>query len=353
MASLAANSIANFAARRIASLFILMLGFRGGLLLAATPATQSDRYATLTAEYMSGNWDELQADLKATSPDSVALSPAQKADIDYIKQTLTECRPWWWIRCKQGKRTQLRATIFNLPVTALYDPQQKQGMNVRFTQDSTDVTLGWDSGDMDNPAPAEHGFSKGDLSVSAIWCTLGMTAGYLQVPYQSLINMNEADKVKLTAKLDFRGNLAAAYYSNPRSRRWWTFLSLQYFEPRYQASPIVMSREALGAMFVDELVAHRAKYPSIQLPDTVQADDAETKLALAVHGRIERHEWTFAEDKSIRQAVKQFALANQLLIRTGGPVVLPSGLQMSLDPQEDTTLRLKRDLWLVEKLSEK
>jgi hypothetical protein len=85
----------------------------------------------------------------------------------------------------------------------------------------------------------------------------------------------------------------------------------------------------------------------------VEADGAETKLAGAVHGWIEHHDWSFAEDKSIREAIKQFALANQLLIRTGGPVVLPSGLQLSLDPQEDKVCRLKRDLWVVEQMSEK
>ena len=98
-------------------------------------------------------------------------------------------------------------------------------------------------------------------------------------------------------------------------------------------------------------MAHRAKYPSIQLPALADADNAEGKLALSVHDWIEKHEWTLAEDKSIREAIKAFALANQSLVRTGGLVQLPSGQQVSLDPAPDIGLRVKRDTWIVQKLA--
>jgi hypothetical protein len=331
----------------------LLVGFAAWPILAAEPSTLSENYDKLVSEYMAGKWDDLQIDLKASSTQPSTFTTAQKADIDYIRQTLLECHPLWWVRCKAGKRTQVKASIFGISVTGLYDPLQKEGMRVRFSQDSTDVTLGWAASDMDNPAQAEHGFTKGELNAASIWSSLGMTAGYSQVPFQSLINLSDADKAKLTCELDFRGGLAAAYDGNPRTRRWWFFLAMHYYRPPYQKSPFLMSRKALGAMFAEEVVAHRAKYPSIELPDSVDAEDAEAKVTAAVHDWIERHDWTLAEDKSIRDATKAFALANQSVMRTGGPVQLPSGLQISLDPQKDGELRLKRDQWVVQTLAKK
>ena len=120
------------------------------------------------------------------------------------------------------------------------------------------------------------------------------------------MNSNDSDRLKLTRVLDFRGDLAAAYYGNPRTRQWWYFLSLHYYRPQYQKSPIVMSRKALGAMFVAELATHPDRYPSIKLPGSLNPQDAEEKLVAAVHDRIERHGWTFAEDKLIRDATRAF-----------------------------------------------
>jgi len=323
----------------------------GAALCAADPPTTAPTYDNLVSEYMAGSWDELASDLKASYGQPNTLTAAQKTDVRYINQTLAECRPAWWKACKAGKRTQVRASIFGLPVSGLYDPEQKQGMNVRFSEHTQQVAFGWAADDMDNPAPAQHGFSKGELGAGGIWSTLGMTASYIPLPFQSLINLTEADRIKLTCKLDFRGNLAAAYYGNPRTRQWWFFLALDYYKPEYQRSPIVMSRRALAAMFVAELAAHSAQYPSIELPPGLGSDDIEQKLVAAVHDRIETHGWTLAEDKLIREATRAFALANASVMRTGGPVKLGNGLLVSLEIADDPPLQLKRDQWLEQQLA--
>jgi hypothetical protein len=320
-------------------------------ILAADPATQSSSYESLVSQYMDGKWADLENDLKASARQTVALTPSQRADVEYIRQTLSECRPPWWMRCKAGKRTQIRQTIFNVPVVALYDPLQKGSMNVRFSENTRDFTLGWASADMDSPAPAEHGFTRGELNGASIWSTLGMSGAYAQVPFSGLMNLSMADKIKLTRDLDFRGSVAAAYYGNPRTRRWWFFLALHYYRPQYAPSPVVMSRRALGAMFVAEVLAHRAQYSSIKLPDTVDPKNAEQQLVMAVHNIIEKRAWSFAEDRLIRSATRAFAIANQSVILTGGPVKLANGTQVSLDPKMDADLQIKRDAWLVEALA--
>ena len=212
------------------------------------------------------------------------------------------------------------------------------------------ITLGWPAGEMDNAAQAEHGFTKGELNGYVVWSTLGMTQVYLTIPFQSMVNLSQADNLKLTRVLDFRGNVAAAYYASPRSRQWALFLSMHYYQSKYQKSSNVMSRKALGAMFAAEVLAHRSDYPSVPFPDTLAPDNAEESLVAGFHKWIEKHQWTFAEDKLMRDALRAFALANNPVIRTGGPVKLANGLEVALDPDADAVLRAKRDRWLAQKL---
>jgi hypothetical protein len=227
---------------------------------------------------------------------------------------------------------------------------QKQELNIQFSGDEKTFTLGLVPGDMDSTQQAEHGFTKGELGAGGIWSALGMASGYLQVSLSSMMNFGEVEKLKFTRAVNFRGDLAAAYYGNPRTRQWWLFLALHYYKPQYQKSPIVMSRKALGAMFVAELAAHPDQYPSIKLPAKLETDHAEEKLVMSVQDQIERHGWTLKEDQRIRDAIKAFAIANTSVIHTGGPVKLSNGLQISLDPKEDLPLQLKRNQWFVQQL---
>ena len=184
-----------FPSLRLALIAGLFASFCGVAALAA-PSTQSNTYTKLVSDYMSGKWDDVQTNLKASSTQPSTFDARRR------RMSITSGRRWPNAGPGGGdarrQATKVKATIFNIPITAMYDPQQKLGTNVHFTEDSTDVTVGWTFGDMDSDQPAEHGFSKGDLSNSGIWCTLGETAGYLQVPFQSLINLSDADKVKLT-----------------------------------------------------------------------------------------------------------------------------------------------------------
>jgi hypothetical protein len=325
-----------------------LLSLLGGRVVAADPSPAKEAYDKLVSQYMAGQWDDLETSIKANPHLYVKLTTPQKADWDYINQTLTECHPAWWNQAKSGKLTQIKMSVFGTSLTALYDPTQKQSMNASFNGDVKTFKLGWVAAEMDNPDQAEHGFTKGELAGDGVWSTLGEAAAYSQLSQQALMSVSsEDDKTKLFRVLDFRGAVTAAYYGTPRMRQWWYFLALHYYRPEYEKQPNVMSRKALGAMFVAELAAHPRLYPSIKLPVVPYDEGAEEQMVTSVHDRIEKHGWTLAEDKLIRDATKAFALANSAVIRTGGPVQLANGLQVSLDPAADAALRVKRDQWLV------
>lgn len=109
---------------------------------------------------------------------------------------------------------------------------------------------------------------------------------------------------------------------------------------------IVNSRRAVGSMFLAEVVAHPAKYPSISLPQTLPDEKIEENLCIALKNHIEKHPWTFAEDKSLREQIKAFELLNHKELIQTGKVKLPNGLFVALDPAADDANQTARDNWL-------
>jgi hypothetical protein len=205
---------------------------------------------------------------------------------------------------------------------------------------------------MDDPAQAEHGFSKGDLNGMEVWSLLGMARVWLQTPGRTVAGLNEKEQLRMQRRLDFRGNVTALYYGAPKSRRWVLFLSLLTWLDKYADLPTVNSRKAGGSMFLAEVLGNPARYPSLPLPKTLDADGAEQKLAEHYRNLIEHQGWTIAEDKALREAIKKFAAVNDASVFQTEKVTLPNKLVISMDPTTDAPLRAKRDTWLKARFDE-
>jgi hypothetical protein len=107
-----------------------------------------------------------------------------------------------------------------------------------------------------------------------------------------------------------------------------------------------MGRKALAALFMTEVLGNPAAYPSIALPQSVPAKNAEATLALALLHTVEKNPWSFAEDNALRTAVKKFSNVNAMKTYTAGLVTLPNKLTLSLDPASDAPLQPQRDAWI-------
>jgi hypothetical protein len=259
---------------------------------------------------------------------------------------VAECREPWWKQTKAGRQTPIRVSLFGRPLSVAYDPAGKGGVEMKTVGGAIVLAVSWPAADMDNPAHAEHGFSKGDLNSLSVWATLGMAQVWSQMSPQALATLTERDKLRLIRYQDFRGNLAGLYYGMPRARRWGEFLYLLMWLDKYKEMPIRNSRKACAAMFLAEFLANPAKYPSLTLPDALPADGAEEKLAQHVRARIEKHGWTVAEDKALREALQAFAKSNDAAVYQTETVTLPNKLKVALDPEADAAFRPKRDAWL-------
>jgi hypothetical protein len=303
----------------------------------------------LTTDYLNGNWDAVESALKIHAKEIDKLPAAEKTDASAIAAATAECHPAWWKLCKAGKKIAFHPTVWNRRLDADFDPGNT-GCKYNNTDGSARFDLGWDVGDMDSTARGEHGFTKGEIAELGVWMTLGSADAWTMVPISAMENTTEDSRAALTRYIDFRSCVTGAYYGSPRSRRWALFLYLNTYLPKYSKMSTQMSREAVGAMLINELLANPEKYPSIQLPKALPDDRTEDAAAGAVKSWIERHPWTLAEDIALRESIKQFAVANSASVLKTDTVKLPNKLLVSLDPEKDKPLALKRDAWIRSRL---
>lgn len=304
-------------------------------------------YQHLCSEYLDGKWDDLVADINARSKQIATLTDSEAEDVKYIQKTLTECYQPWWKQTKAGKKIPLRPFLWGRVLTLTFDPEAKNSIEMKTEAGQTTAIVNWKTDDVDSTDEAEHGFTKGELTGVGIWGNMATADCWVRLGQTELMNLikTDAGKTTLARYTAFRSDLTASYYGMPRVRRWDLFLSLLWFNEKYAASATVMSRRAVGAALVAEIVAHADKYPSIQLPDKCPDDNQEEKIALHLKDWIERHGWTVAEDRTMRAMLKTFAANDQGMLKSG-TVTLINGLNVALDLEKDKDLRAKRDAWL-------
>ena len=340
--------------KKVKYLATCVCGFLSALIpaLLASPAFAADTPAfvsDLTTDYMNGNWDAVESALKDHAKEIPTLPAQQRADVTTISSAFSECHQSWWKLCKGGKKFAFRPVVWNRRLDADYQPTNT-GAKYTNTEGQVHFDIGWDPADMESSANGEHGFTKGEIAELSIWMTLGSADAWPMVPISSLENTTEDGRTALTRFVDFRSCVTGACYGSPRVRRWALFLYLNTYLPKYNKMSTQMSREAVGAMFLHELLANPAKYPSIKLPKSLPDDNTEEKCAGQVKAWIERHPWTLAEDQSLRDMLKRFATANSATVYKTATVVLPDKLSVALDPEKDKPLAQKRDAWIKSQL---
>jgi len=321
--------------------------------LATTQATDpSGVYQQITAEYIAAQWDKLPAEFAKTR-DIAAMTKDQQADVTYIKQAMADGRAAWWDAVKKGTKTPIPYRIWFKNINATFDPALTPGQ-IQMQSNAAGVvavSMFWQTSDMDSPDQAEHGFTKGDLAYVGIWGALE-TANLFTTLNQKLAGLSQADKLKFERLEQFRATVAAAYYGTPRARRWAAFLSCDAYLGSHLTAENFIPRRPFAVFLEEEIVSHPTKYPSIRLPRNQKAETVESTLANNLMNQFERTTLTFAEDKALRDAIKDFSLANGTQIFDTGKMTLPSKLPMALDPDQDGNGAVARGQWLIDEIAQ-
>ena len=301
----------------------------GGVTAARTTAATldaNDLHDVLVGQYMNGKWEDLEKDLTAKKLEIDKFTGVEAADMKYIRQTMAECRPAWWAKCKENQLFEFRPVVWGHGLRASFDPRQTLEWSIKFNSSIAVVSFKWNAADMDSADKAkdEGGYSKGDLVDWKVWQVMGAAEADAMVPFQSQVGMTAVQKQQLQRFTDFYGNLTGIYYGTPTARRWALALSCAAWLKVNTSVAIVNSRKAAGSMFLAEIVSHRAKYPSIKLPETVPDEHSEAAICTALEKWIAVHPWTLAEDKALREELKTFATTNKHDLPQTGRVRLPN-----------------------------
>jgi hypothetical protein len=333
--------------RVCAALLALFVPVTARAVVDAGGGASGGLYTEIVTQYLNGKWDEVNGEFTRDAKGIIALPAAQRADVEYIRRTIPECRPAWWQQCKAGQMVKFRPVVWGHAIAATYDPAAKGGLRIDYVNGVGSVVLNWNAADMDNPAVAgELEFNKGEQLDLDIWTNFGTAHSWAAIPPRAQLNMSEQEKVQRDRYLAFRGNITAAYYATPRARRLALWQAVSGWSHEYDKSQTVMSVRALGILFAAEVLGHPQTYPSVKWPEEPPADGAESKMIWALQEWIRHHELPLAEDKALREAIKAFATANEGKTRQTSKATLSNGLSLSLDPAEDQPFSVQRDAWL-------
>jgi len=314
---------------------------------AAAESKGDELLARITAAYMDGNWEELDKALAARPAEMARLNRTQRAEIDYVRQAAAECRPTWWNTLKAGKKAAFALTVWGKPVNVSYDPDGKSETNFKAGEAKVEMKLGAEGLSVDSPDSGEFGFLKGDLAGYMIWHSMGGAAAFSNFPQKQLAVVGEKDQLRFGLYKDFRGNLTVMYYGTPPLRRWALHISLAAYMPEYSKPDMAAARRAASAVLLTEVLRSPATYPSLPLPDTLDAENAEEKLATHFKFMIKRQSaWTIAEEKAFRAAVRVFANANEQKVLETGKVTLPNNLTLAMMPGDDNQYQPQRDKFI-------
>jgi hypothetical protein len=325
----------------------------GSAVFAQTPTVapaSGEPYHRLLDAYMGGKWDEVERMFSGSGRELQAIPVSERPKVNYMRESLAEGRPPWWRRSKAGEKFEFAPNVWGRVVNFTFDPGAKFPVQSSLVRGQLALTVSWPTSDMDNPAAAERGFSKGDAASFGVWSALGMAEAWSGIPVEAQSNLKEDARVLMQQYLEFRSNLTEVYYASPSARRLGLWLCLVMYVGENAGNPVRTAREAVAAMFMSEVAAHPMRYPSIQLPRALPAEGIEEKLAGALRLWIEKHGWTLAEDKFLRDSIADFAKVNGRQAHLKGQVALANGLLIALDPEKDKLLRPKRELWFKSKL---
>ncbi len=314
-------------------------------------SSNSALHDEILSKYMTGDWDDLEKQITSQEKDIEKLPKDQLADVRYIVSALSDCHPKWWDLTKAGGKGVIHPSVWGRQAEMLFQNDESFHLNISSGPGGTQVSIYWPADQMESTAPGEHGFSKGDLAGVPIWGQIEQAAIDSSITPQRINQLEGTSKAAFDRYGGFEQLVTAAYYGKPRTRQWAFFLGLDAYFGDHMTESGFIPRKPVGAMFIAEIVGHPKQYPDFRLPSAVDPNTAENRLANGLFLEIGNARLSFAEDKALRDAVKQFAAANGSSVLNTGRVTLSNKQIVSLDPAQDAAPVEKRNKWLSDALA--
>ncbi len=334
----------------------------------AKPLTETEKAAIaghdlLVDAYLKNDFEAIEANLKVTSAGIYKLSTEQRANVEYIRRAAQEQRPTWWPKTKSSANSSFQSGIWGKPLMTNYVPADELGvqMPVDVRDGKLIMVVSWRPTNVDNPRAADGalaktlGVTKGDIGEVVVWHELGHlfissafsadTAYELYTKYELLYGHLQ----------EFFADMTAIYHATPHARRIALVLRLDSLDPPYgkyrEIEPHTRGANAIGSMFLSEVLMDPSKWPNVHLPPKVPETEPELKTIVYVYEHFTAT-WTFAEDKAMREwALKVVKTQGDQIFRSKGMIPLQEKNSFSLMEAQDREFQKKRDAWVTSKLN--
>jgi len=318
-------------------------------------------YDQLVDAYLHSRWDEMAEAQKAIGRRTSLLSAEQREDLRYIRMAMAKIRPPWWEFAKSPTGASFQAEVWNLSIPVLFEPSDKGGFNFQISGGRVLINVSWNPASIESTEPATdkklavHGCTLGDETELAIWRTLTqsrMLGSMTPAGVIETFSANSPKRMPFEFFQEFRAKLEILKNCSPGARRMEMVCIMAGFTNPQSDTPDARTRQALGHMFLATWLEDPSKWPSVQLPRAMPADDHLLRtLAMAVKTKINATStWTVAEDRALREAAERFCRANGQEVLESGKVTLPNGKTFVFVPAADEPFRADRDAWLKERL---
>jgi len=319
-------------------------------------------YDQVVDAYLHSRWNEMAEAEKALGRRTSLLSPEQREDLRYIRMAMAKIRPRWWEFAKSPTGASFQAEVWNLAVPVLFEPSDKGGFNFQISGGQILITVSWNPAHLESTEPAVdkklavHGCTMGDEMELAIWRTLTQSRLIGSMTPAAVIETftaNSPKRMPFEYFQEFRAKLEILKNCSPGARRMEMVCIMAGFTNPDSDTPDARTRRALGHMFLATWLEDPSKWPSVQLPRAMPADDHLLRtLAMSVKTKINASRpWTVAEDRALREAAERFCRANGEEVLESGKVTLPNGKTFAFLPAADEPFRPERDAWLKARLA--
>ena len=324
------------------------------------PAEVMDAYKKLVNLYLQGNRVPLAEELKNSSKFAYRLPLDLRKNIDWIRQVAPEQRPAWWVNTKSPSKTRFPAQIFGKAIDVNYIPDDMFGVQMPVDYDQHTKRLvyivSWRPTQVDNPRAADGwmakrmSLSKGDIGEVVVWHELGHYFLSSCLSTRDTLELYRNHQILYSTLQEFFADISALYHSSPKARLCAMLLRTTGLAEEYnELEPHTRGSNAVGALFLAEVLSNPAKWPSVHLPAKVPDADTELETIIYVYENIDPN-WTLEEDRQLREFASNVVRIGDRIFSSKGMIPLASKLPFSLMEAQDRENQVKRNTWVAEQL---
>ncbi len=348
---------------RYAALALLLLWLSLGVTRAADKPqpVNTPRYDAMTASFKDADWKAFKKHKDAVKLEYKSLTPKQRLNVAYMRDTAFDCQPKWWPSVSSLKPTSFKPSIWNKTFGANYIPSRTLGVQVPIgvTADGKlAIVVSWrpdlvgDHRLLQGDLARMHQFKRRHLAEIVVWHELGHNYISVFLPTDAVFELYQRYGMLFHHLQEFYADMTALHHCSPKSRLLTLMFRLDSLSLYDRTEQHTRAAHAIGSILLTEFMTNPDKWPSVHFPPYLPKHSTELSTIIYMYERLSTN-WTLEEDKALRQLAERFIKRNgNTIFRRQGKITLPNRLNFELLAAKDKEHQAKRDAWVEAKLKQ-